>query len=1481
MSNNKNWLYMHDTPENCAMFVAKVKATIRGKKDADVINVLMDINLTGTDPGPRTILAKATIYDEMINFIGKPSLVETLSLRYEDDGPAAMKYIKSFWQVGTDAHKHDITHADYQRLAAAQWTVGVDADVARDAFSEMTRKYMQLKGGTREITVPQHSHAMIDLVKRTGDKYELEVRLTTLLIAEPEKVAQELEGIVAKLQMKTEASATTLTPTTSTGLSAMLTMCGISEAEVVAMIVNERGGQHGGQRPRGGRAFEKPKECDSCGIPHGGACHANLIAQGKPVPGWNTKPEDMRKRIEARAEEIKTKGPWKDRSDRPLVAFTEISTRGPTVLAATSLPKRFEIHIDSKGGPGHPFHFICDKELFVSKEQCEPVVVGGIGDNKIEAREVGWCRIIDPDTQCAVELHNCLYAPEFQYNLFNVWAAFHNHGVESYFNDVCELHFPSGQRVKFSSECVWTVLPSRPATIAALAAGIRRPTMVQRGDGPLHIDIKPLDDKERALFDVASAQLNDPAPRRLAAVHKVLDGAPGVLRKANMVNTATDARLLANAPAMPTVERTAPVATRPGQITQIDLWKPPCTSVLGNTSMMSVYDNNSRRFIYYPLKLKSQAPRGVDQYYLDSKAIGVTMDEGGKLWSDNEIVLNSVAMNEVAEKHDQTRGNSNEYEPWGNAGSESTFRIGPAEMRKLHQRSGVPDEFWDFSAMQACELLNDTRIVRDNKSPTELFGAPRPNMSKKYRVWGCRVIARKPIPWRDGKLDTQAVDGINLGRARTKPGWWVWSPEYGLFTSSNVTFFQDDFPFKDGRYALTASAAKSMAATTGGGGGGGGVMSAAPVQDDDDGDDDGGGDDGADTDDSDTSGLGNSKRPDNSGLGNNGGYSGDSDDSSDTDSDGDSGPGSIHPNVGWHPSTQAASVSGGDQSSISHGTMDDPSNNPSGTSWRGSDLDSEVSSQMIKVLMSLLNKKKEQRASGIPPPWRSLRSAPLAVQELFMAAEMKEINGILDTGSAYEVRLDHISDNHKVYGTLTLRDTKKNGPKKGQAKVRVCVNQGPENVESHSPTMQMVTLRALLAMGGAKKAKLRAGDFPQAYLNADQDVYYVWPPKTARQYDDDGNRLVWALPKALYGGRASGRHWYKKLRNWFEANGFAVSEWDPCLFYKIKPDGKYHYVGVYVDDLIHVYDDDAGYAETVAGFERDFHGYSDLGPLTEIFNAEVDVTDKHITLTQSRFIATLADKYLVGEVFKTHTPADDKLLAFVREASDPKSVGLSAEDHAKYRELVGAMLYCSTVCRPDIAVAVGLLSRVLEKPTADMMAAALRTLRYLQTTKDLGLRWNVGGDETLVGMSDSDWAVVKSTSGYVFFMCQAAIAYISKKQGSIAMSSTEAEIMAASLAALEAVFLRGILKEFRQAQLQATVIHVDNQGAVALAKNYISNSRTKHIERRHLKIRELTEEMQVRPEFIPTDENVADILTKPLGRARFEKLRRLLMNHEV
>ena len=89
------------------------------------------------------------------------------------------------------------------------------------------------------------------------------------------------------------------------------------------------------------------------------------------------------------------------------------------------------------------------------------------------------------------------------------------------------------------------------------------------------------------------------------------------------------------------------------------------------------------------------------------------------------------------------------------------------------------------------------------------------------------------------------------------------------------------------------------------------------------------------------------------------------------------------------------------------------------------------------------------------------------------------------------------------------------------------------------------------------------------------------------------------------------------------------------------------------------------------------------------------------------------------------------------------------------------------------------------------------------------------------------------------------------------------------------------LFEFAENQhcLAATPLGIDNKGALALAHDYVSNNKTKHIERRHLRIRELVEDGTIAPEYVPTEDNVADILTKPLGRRRFEKLRRKLLNH--
>ena len=114
---------------------------------------------------------------------------------------------------------------------------------------------------------------------------------------------------------------------------------------------------------------------------------------------------------------------------------------------------------------------------------------------------------------------------------------------------------------------------------------------------------------------------------------------------------------------------------------------------------------------------------------------------------------------------------------------------------------------------------------------------------------------------------------------------------------------------------------------------------------------------------------------------------------------------------------------------------------------------------------------------------------------------------------------------------------------------------------------------------------------------------------------------------------------------------------------------------------------------------------------------------------------------------------------------------------------MGALHYCSVNTRPDVAFSVGYICRAMSKPTDDLYAdALLRVLRYLERTEDLGLTYE-GDDLALHGMTDSDWAVQHSTSGFVFTLNKAAISWGSKKQTSVALSSCEAELMAGSEAA--------------------------------------------------------------------------------------------------
>ena len=193
---------------------------------------------------------------------------------------------------------------------------------------------------------------------------------------------------------------------------------------------------------------------------------------------------------------------------------------------------------------------------------------------------------------------------------------------------------------------------------------------------------------------------------------------------------------------------------------------------------------------------------------------------------------------------------------------------------------------------------------------------------------------------------------------------------------------------------------------------------------------------------------------------------------------------------------------------------------------------------------------------------------------------------------------------------------------------------------------------------------------------------------------------------------------------------------------------------------------------------------------------------------------------------------------------------------------------------------IGLLARALTFPTPEMNVLADEAMVYMAQTADLAMTidGNADGGDTLVAESDSDWSVGHSTTGFALMLAGVAIVYSSKRQPCIALSSTEAEIIAASACACEVIFVRSLLAEMGLPQEQPTTLRVDNSGAVELSRDRKSRHRSRHVDRRFFKVRELEALGVIHVEHVPTADNRADLLTKALDVEAFLRHRNSLMN---
>ena len=214
-----------------------------------------------------------------------------------------------------------------------------------------------------------------------------------------------------------------------------------------------------------------------------------------------------------------------------------------------------------------------------------------------------------------------------------------------------------------------------------------------------------------------------------------------------------------------------------------------------------------------------------------------------------------------------------------------------------------------------------------------------------------------------------------------------------------------------------------------------------------------------------------------------------------------------------------------------------------------------------------------------------------------------------------------------------------------------------------------------------------------------------------------------------------------------------------------------------------------------------------------------------------------------------------------------------------YAEAIGCVLWPVMITWLDCVFAIGILSQFIQNPSNAHWEALKRVMVYLGATRDLWLTFGGRGKTLLEGFCDADYANQKdrhSIAGFTYHFGQGAISWSSKKQQIIALSTVEAEYIAQAHAAKEALWLRTFVSEIRNEPTRAITINSDNQGAIALSKDNKFHSRTKHIDVRYHFIREAVEDGKVSVVYIPTDENPADIFTKPLAKTKFRRFVELL-----
>lgn len=422
-----------------------------------------------------------------------------------------------------------------------------------------------------------------------------------------------------------------------------------------------------------------------------------------------------------------------------------------------------------------------------------------------------------------------------------------------------------------------------------------------------------------------------------------------------------------------------------------------------------------------------------------------------------------------------------------------------------------------------------------------------------------------------------------------------------------------------------------------------------------------------------------------------------------------------------------------------------------------------------------------------------------------------------------------------------------------------------------APVGKMTSLRLVVILAAIMDLELMQADVESAYLygKLDKSIYMKIPQ--GMEGTNDGELLE--VIRGLYGLKQSGHTWWLEVTSKLGSEGFVrlVADWG--LYYRAAgPRGPAVLLLLYVDDLV-IAARSKSVIRDVYNALRKHYRISDLAETDTVLGVKVtcDRGSRRAWMSQPGYIDKLAERFPEARRLRTgpHTPH------LKRDDRDERRA-----DVGQYAMLVGSLSWLALTTRPDIAFVASALARKQAAPSVSDWEAGLHVVSYLIHTRDV--RLEAGGSASefgLEGWVDADWAGDRegrrSTTGYVFTLGGAPVTWSSRRQGTVATSTVEAEYIAVSEACKEARWLRQLISEMKPgAEADAeppTVMRVDNQGAMKLAQNPVNHQRTKHIDVRYHSVREAIARGQVRLAWTPSAGQLADIFTKALPRVKHEE----------